>query len=193
MPPTYESGHQHECYCSTTRCRYYNYWKILKRARVPSGLTHFEHYTKKQCMYQCLIDRIETECNCTSILFPQNRNESLRLPPCTFIQVIWKSQRPHWCQKTIPSRSLAHACRTVHFWRVPSNFRPSTLSLLGRPLWPKTVHFRLDPKNRCDFQIKSNQFAHQNSSKFSNTIPVTALQSVVKVIFEEIHYWFWKL
>jgi len=56
------------------------------RARVPSGLTHFEHYTKKQCMYQCLIDRIEAECNCSSILFPQNRNESLRLQPCTFIQ-----------------------------------------------------------------------------------------------------------
>ena len=63
------------------------------RKRFPSGLTHFvgtvtvkfvcfginSHcsldYTKKQCMYQCLIDQVEAACKCSSALFPKNLNE----------------------------------------------------------------------------------------------------------------------
>ena len=54
------------------------------RARQPSGLSHFDIYTKKQCMQQCLIDKIERKCFCSSILFPLHRNESKRLPACKY-------------------------------------------------------------------------------------------------------------
>ena len=72
------------------------------RKRFPSGLTHFiglntlttclndiaavlscTHYvnyildyTKKQCMYQCLINQVEAACKCSSALFPKNLNEA---------------------------------------------------------------------------------------------------------------------
>merc|ERR1711953_964860 len=54
------------------------------RERRPSGLSHFDIYTKKQCMQQCLIDKIETKCECSSILFPKHRNISKQLPPCSY-------------------------------------------------------------------------------------------------------------
>ena len=43
---------------------------------------------------KCLIDIIERDCECSSFLFPLNRNATERLKPCGFIQqVISDSKR----------------------------------------------------------------------------------------------------
>ena len=79
------------------------------RPRKPSRLSHYSIYTKprssrvkfiwheqgwpwwkKQCMQQCLITLLESECKCSSLLFPQNRNLSLTLPICTYKARVYK-------------------------------------------------------------------------------------------------------
>ena len=37
---------------------------------------------------KCLIDVIERDCECSSFLFPRNRNATERLKPCGFIQQV---------------------------------------------------------------------------------------------------------
>ena len=50
--------------------------------------SHFDHYTKKQCMFQCLINYTESICKCASPLFPKNLNATERLKTCGFIEQV---------------------------------------------------------------------------------------------------------
>ena len=46
---------------------------------------------------KCLIDVIERDCECSSFLFPRNKNATEQLKPCGFIQqVISDSKRISW-------------------------------------------------------------------------------------------------
>ena len=42
----------------------------------------------KKEQQKCLIDVIERDCECSSFLFPRNRNATEQLKPCGFIQQV---------------------------------------------------------------------------------------------------------
>ena len=41
----------------------------------PQPLKHFATYTKKQCMYECLIDQVELRCKCLPSFMPSKGNK----------------------------------------------------------------------------------------------------------------------
>ena len=62
---------------------------------------------------------------------------------------------------------------------------PSTLSLLDRPLWPKTVHFRPDPFELWSARTISNFPSSFNFSNFSQNFPTAAKLSN---FYETFHF-----
>ena len=59
-----------------------------KKFKFLKQKSHFDHYTKKQCMFQCLINFTESVCKCSSPLFPKNLNATERLKTCGFIEQV---------------------------------------------------------------------------------------------------------